>query len=226
MVNFLRKQFALSEQGAKDLVKAILACTLTDISLMLPVGVLYMLLKNLVSPLLGGEAMVPSMWIYVGVSVLILAIIFGLEYMQYNRTFLASYQESANKRISIAEQLRKIPLSFFGNRDLSDLTTTIMADCAGLEQAFSHYIPEMIAAVISVVFISIGLFIMDWRMALALLWVVPVAFFITSGGKVHQDKINFMNKQSQLDRADGIQECIETVREIKAKNRPKNTCPN
>ncbi len=218
MVNFLRKQFALSKQGAKDLIKAILACTITDISLMFPVGILYMLLKNFISPLLGDETITPSFWLYVGISVLILGVIFVLQYIQYNRTFLASYKESANKRISIAEQLRKIPLSFFGNRDLSDLTTTIMTDCAGLETAFSHYIPELIASVISVLFIGIGLFIMEWRMALALLWVVPVAFLITAGGKVHQDKINLMNKQAQLERADGIQECIETVKEIKANN--------
>lgn len=218
MVNFFRKRFALSEQGAKDLIKATIACTLTDISLMFPVGVLYMVLKDFVSPLIGGETIVPSIWAYVRVSLLILIIIFILEYNQYNRTYLASYQESANKRISLAEKLRKIPLSFFGKRDLSDLTTTIMADCAGLETAFSHYIPEFIAAVISVALISIGLFITDWRMALALLWVVPIAFIITAGGKAHQDKINLMNKQSQLDRADGIQECIETAREIKANN--------
>ncbi len=93
-----------------------------------------------------------------------------------------------------------------------------MTDCAGLETAFSHYIPEFIASVISVLFIGISLFIMEWRMALALLWVVPVAFLITAGGKVHQDKINLMNKQAQLERADGIQECIETVKEIKANN--------
>ncbi len=218
MVNYLKKQFALSEQGSKDLLKAILACTLTDISLMFPVGVLYMLLKNFASPLLGGKFIEPNIWLYIGVSVLLLAILFVLEYIQYNRTFLASYQESADKRISLAEQLRKIPLSFFGKRDLSDLTTTIMADCAGLEQAFSHYIPEFIAAVISIVFVSIGIFVVDWRMALALLWVVPVAFVITIGGKSHQDKINTINKQSQLNRADAIQECIETVREIKSNN--------
>ncbi|MBN7773956.1 ABC transporter ATP-binding protein [Clostridium aminobutyricum] len=222
MLNFLRKQFALSEQGAKDLLKAIGACTLTNISLMLPVGILYVLLKGFVAPLFGEEAPEPKLWAYIGVSVAILVIIFVLQYIQYNCTYLASYQESANKRISIAEQLRKIPLSFFGKRDLSDLTTTIMADCAGLEQSFSHYIPELIGAVISVLLVSIGLIVMDWRMALALLWVVPVAFLITVGGKAHQDKINLMNKSSQLDRADVIQECIENVREIKANNQVDN----
>ncbi|MHB8065290.1 MAG: ABC transporter ATP-binding protein [Ruminiclostridium sp.] len=218
MVNYFKKIFALSEQGSKDLIKAIIACTLTDITLMLPVVLLYMLLKDFVSPILGGEKVSSNIGVYLGFSVLILAVLLILHLIQYNATFLASYTESAAKRISLAEKLRKIPLSFFGKRDLSDLTTTIMADCAGLETAFSHYIPELIASIISVVLVSIGLFIMDWRMALALLWVVPVAFAITAGGKAQQNKINNLNKQAQLDRANSIQECIETVREIKANN--------
>ena len=218
MVKYFQREFALSEQGAGDLCKAILGCTLTNISLMFPVGVMYMLLKDLLSPIVNGEPLSVNLWTYLRISLLILIAIFVFEYNQYNRTFLASYQESANKRISLAERLRKLPLSFFGKKDLSDLTTTIMADCTGLEQALSHYIPEMIASVISVMLVSIGLFVADWRMAIALLWVVPVAFIITVGGKAHQDKINGMNKQSQLNRADAIQECIETAREIKANN--------
>lgn len=218
MVNFMRKQFALSEQGAKDLLKAIFACTITDISYMLPVGVLYMLLKTLAQPLLGGEFIAPKLGDYIAVSTGILVIIFVLNYYQYNKCYVAAYQESAEKRISLAEKLRQIPLSFFGQRDLSDLTTTIMGDCAGLETAFSHFIPEFIGSVISVIFVSIGLFSMDWRMAAALLWVVPIAFLITAGGKAHQDKVNATNIKVQLNRADSIQECIETAREIKASN--------
>ncbi|MGH4121909.1 MAG: ABC transporter ATP-binding protein [Clostridium sp.] len=218
MVRYLKKLFALSEQGARDLVKAIISCTITDISLMMPVGLLYLLISELVGPIMGSKKVEPNLWFYIGASVMILLVIGIFHYIQYNATFLASYKESANKRILLAEKLRKIPLSFFGKRDLSDLTTSIMADCAGLETAFSHYIPELIGSILSIIICSIGLFIMDWRMAIALLWVVPVAFFITAGGKKQQTKVNLINKQAQLDRADVIQECIETVREIKANN--------
>ncbi|MCB2362367.1 ABC transporter ATP-binding protein [Clostridium estertheticum] len=218
MVRYLKKLFALSEQGARDLVKAIISCTITDISLMMPVGLLYLLISELVGPVMGSKKVEPNLWFYIGASVMILLVIGIFHYIQYNATFLASYKESANKRILLAEKLRKIPLSFFGKRDLSDLTTTIMVDCAGLETAFSHYIPELIGSVLSIIICSIGLFIMDWRMSIALLWVVPVAFFITAGGKKQQTKVNLINKQAQLDRADVIQECIETVREIKANN--------
>lgn len=218
MVKYIRKRMALSEQGAKDLIKASFACTITDIALMLPVGALYMLLTTLSQPLLGGEAVAPKLSVYIGISAIILILLFILNYYQYNKCYLASYQESAAMRISLAEKLRQIPLSFFGQRDLSDLTTTIMGDCAGLETAFSHFIPEFIGSVISLSLVGIGLFFMDWRMAAALLWVVPIAFLITIGGKAHQDRVNSKNIGAQLSRADAIQECIETAREIKASN--------
>lgn len=222
MVRYFKKLFALSEQGAKDLVKAIISCMVTDISLMMPVGLIFLLLSEFVVPFMGGEQVESNLWFYLELCVLVLVMIGIFHYIQYNATFLASYKESANKRILLAEKLRKIPLSFFGKRDLSDLTTTIMADCAGLETAFSHYIPELIGSVLSILICSIGLFCMDWRMSIALLWVVPVAFIITAGGKKQQKKVNRINKQSQIERADVIQECIETVREIKANNQTEN----
>ena len=218
MTNYFKRIFALSDKGAKDLFKASICCTLTNISLMLPVTIMYFLLQDLLLPLTYGSGKLPGVTSYLVVSVVVLVIIFILNYIQYNATFLASYRESANKRISLAEHLRKIPLSFFGNRDLADLTTTIMGDCAGLETAFSHYIPELFGSIASVILIGIGLFIMDWRLSIALLWVIPVAFLITAGGKKQQDKVNILNKMVSLKCSDGIQECIETVKEIKSNN--------
>lgn len=218
MTGYLRKRFALSKKGAKDLAKAMLACTLTDLGFMLPVGLLYLVLKALAAPYTGeGEKILP-VYIYIGISVLLLAVIWIFQRLQYNATFLASYEESANQRLAIAEKLRKIPLSFFGKKDLSDLTTTIMSDCAGLETAFSHFIPELFGAVISVLIVGTGLLVFDWRLALSLLWVVPAAFAITAAGKKQQAKVNRLHESSKLKRADSIQECIETVREIKANN--------
>ncbi|GAA0076116.1 ABC transporter ATP-binding protein [Clostridium sp. CTA-5] len=219
MVNYLRYKFALSEQGAKDLIKASIACTLTNISLMFPIGIIYILLKEMIDPILNGGNPLFNLGKYIALSIVALILIFVFQYFQYNKTFFASYTESANKRISLAEQLRKLPLSFFGKKDLSDLTTTIMGDCAGLETAFSHYIPELIGAVLSVIIASIGLFVMDYKLSIALLWVIPVAFIIVAIGKRQQDKVNNINKQIKLDYNDNIQECIETIRELKANNK-------
>ena len=157
MSKYLQKKFALSEQGGKDLTKAIVCCALTNISLMFPMGILFLFMERLTGPLIG--LVPPELGIggYVGISVVLLAVIGFFEYLQYNATFLSSYQESADMRIRLAERLRMLPLSFFGKRDLADLTTTIMADCAFVEKAFSHFIPELIGALISTVLIGIGL---------------------------------------------------------------------
>ena len=133
MTTYLKNKFALSDKGAKDLVKAIWSCTFLYISFMLPVGLLYLVLRALIAPYVGITAKLQPLIVYVAISVVLIGIIGIFQYIEYNATFLASYEESANKRISIAERLRQIPLSFFDKKDLSDLTTTIMSDCEGLE---------------------------------------------------------------------------------------------
>lgn len=218
MVRYFKNKYGLSDKGAKDLLKAIISCTLTDLSFMAPVGLLYIVIKGLVGKYLGGDGTVYNVGIYIAVSIVILGIIFVLQKFQYNATFLASYEESANKRIGIAEKMRKLPLSYFSKKDLADLTTTIMGDCSALETAFSHYIPQLYGSVISVIFVGIGLLTFDWKLACALLWVVPVAFIITIAGKNQQNKVNNKNNDLKLDCADNIQECIENIREIKANN--------
>lgn len=226
MTAYLKNKFALSDKGAKDLVKAIWSCTFLYISFMLPVGLLYLVLRALIAPYVGITAKLQPLIVYVAISVVLIGIIGIFQYIEYNATFLASYEESANKRISIAERLREIPLSFFAKKDLSDLTTTIMSDCAGLEKAFSHFIPELLGAVISILLVGVGLLIFDYRMAIALLWVIPVAFLICIGGKNKQTKQNIIHQRAKLKRADAIQECIETVREIKANNQSEKYLAN
>mgnify|MGYP001533262576 CR=1 FL=1 len=122
MSRYLQKKFALGRQGGKNLTRAIFACALTNIGLMLPVGLLFLFTQRLFGPLVGHGTPQMGLGGYVGTSVLILAVIFGLEYIQYVATFISSYAESADMRIRIAERLRKLPLSFFGKRDLADLT--------------------------------------------------------------------------------------------------------
>lgn len=226
MTAYLKNKFALSDKGAKNLVKAIWSCTFLYISFMLPVGLLYLVLRALIAPYVGITAKLQPLIVYVAISVVLIGIIGIFQYIEYNATFLASYEESANKRISIAERLREIPLSFFAKKDLSDLTTTIMSDCAGLEKAFSHFIPELLGAVISILLVGVGLLIFDYRMAIALLWVIPVAFLICIGGKNKQTKQNIIHQRAKLKRADAIQECIETVREIKANNQSEKYLAN
>lgn len=222
MTGFLQRTFALSERGAKDMFKAVIACALTDLSLMIPIGVLVMVLRDIIIPLAEGSRIAPSMTRYIIIGVLALIMLFALEYHQYNATFLASYTESANQRISISEKLRKLPMSFFGERDLADLTTTIMSDTAMMEQAFSHFVPEFIGAVIALIPVVIGLFVIDARMAAALIWVIPAAFILCFATKKLQDISGSRNKEKKLICSDAIQECIENIKDIKAANRQKD----
>ena len=174
MIQRLQKRYALSEQGAKDLVKGCLACVLQNLSFMFPVSLLYFLVSDLLN---GGIASGKSVFYIIGCAVCIGLILFTT-YLQYNATYFATYTESGVRRITLAERLRIIPLSFFGKKDLADLTSTIMADCTFLEQSFSHFIPELAGSVISTILVAVSLFVFDWRMALAALWVMPVAFAI------------------------------------------------
>lgn len=214
MIQKLQKKFALSEQGAKDLVKGVLSCALQNISFMFPVGILYCL----VSDLLQGIRPIERFGFYVAGCVISLLLIFGTTYIQYNATYLATYVESGVRRIALAEKLRKIPLSFFGKKDLADLTSTIMADCTFLETAFSHFIPELFGSVISTILIGISLFVVDWRMAFASLWVVPAAFLIIIFSAKRQEYINEKTMSVKMTCADGIQEYIETIQDLKANN--------
>ena len=200
------------------MTKAIFSCALTNIGLMFPMGILLVFLERLLGPLVGIEAPVMGMAGYMGISVLLLAVIFAVERLQYNTTFLASYKESAQMRIRLAERLRTLPLSFFGKRDLADLTTTIMADCAFVEKAFSHFIPELIGALISTMLIGIGLLAADWRMGLAVLWVAPVSFLLAAGTRPMVDRMERRQKGRKIAASDGIQECIENIQDIKANN--------
>ena len=213
MIKQLQKKYALSQQGAKDLIKGCIACVFQNISFMFPVGLLYSLVSDLMNGNIGGKA-----GLYAAGCVLCIGLILLTTWFQYNATYFATYVESGVRRITLAEQLRKIPLSFFGKKDLADLTSTIMADCTFLEQSFSHFIPELAGSIISTLLIAIGLFSFDWRMALAALWVLPVSFAIVGFSAKVQERLNQKAMAAKMACADGIQECIETVQDLKANN--------
>ena len=213
MIEKLMHKYALSKQGAVDMIKAIISATISNIILMVPVALLYYLVRDYMAGNLGDKVL-----FYVA-GCLITFVLIGIStYIQYNATFLSTYVESGVRRVTLAEKLRKIPLSFFGKKDLSDLTSTIMNDCAQMETASSHFIPELFGACISTALIAIGLFFFDWRMAIAALWVLPVSFLIVGcSGKV-QKSLNKKQMVLKMACADGIQECLENVRDLQAYN--------
>ena len=219
MTRKLQHVFALSEQGAKDLVKAVIWCFVCNVSLMVPIGVVMAVMMHLLDVMEHGGDPMDGFWIYTGSAAAVLVLLFVLHYFQYASLYLATYKESESRRISLAETLRRLPLSFFGNRDLSDLTSTMISDCSSLDQMFSHYIPQLFASIFSTVVIGICMFVWDWRMAVAVLWVLPVAVLLTAGSKKLQDLFGTKNILAKRVVTDYIQEGLETVRDLKACSR-------
>ena len=214
MIEKLQKRFALSRQGAIDMIKGCLACVLQNISFMIPVGLLY----QLVLDAMNGELRGSRIPFYVIGILACLVFIFGATWVQYNATFLATYVESGVRRISLAEQVRKIPLSFFGKKDLADLTNSIMSDCATLETAFSHFVPGLAGSIISTALIGICLFAINVRMAVAAVWVLPVAFAITFCSARVQEQFSRRSVAANVDLEAGIQECLESLQDLKSVN--------
>ena len=214
MIKALQRRFALSRQGAVDLIKGCIACVIQDISFMLPVGLLYTFVMDIMNGGVNGSRIA----LYAAGVLVCLCFIFVVTYFQYNATYLATYVESGVRRISLAEQLRKISLSFFGKKDLADLTNSIMGDCATLETAFSHYVPALAGSLISTTLIAVCLFVYDWRMALAAVWVLPVAFTITFFSSRIQEYFNRKSVAANVALESGVQECIESLQDLKANN--------
>ena len=213
MKRYLMKRFALTEKGAADMLKAIMAVTAANIALMTPVWLLFAFTGDY----LAGTA--ARRWVYYLLfAAACLVLIFLPNVWQYNATFFATYVESGKRRVSLAEKLRKLPLSFFGKKDLADLTNTIMADAETLEHASSHQIPQFYGSLISTVLICVGLFFYKWEMALAAVWPIPIAIFIVAASKKVQQHFIRRQSESKVSLNDAVQEFIETSRDLKSCN--------
>ena len=210
--------FALSNQGEKDLKKGILASAAANISLLFPAGLLLLSIRDLMMYIEKNGAYNINILAYAGYSVVFSAIILITHRIQYDSTYFSAYSESADRRVALAEKLRKLPLSFFGKKDLSELTITIMGDCTDLEHTFSHSVPQLFGSLISVTLVGIGLFIVNWKMALSAVFVFPIAIIITVGSKFLQDKMVKKKIDAKLAASDKVQEYLENIREIKSYN--------
>ena len=213
MIEKIQHATASSPEGAKGLVKGVLACAFQNMAFMLPTCLLYFWVKDLLNGTTSGKAV-----FYLLGCIVCFGLILLTTWFQYNGTYFTTYKESGIRRLALAERLRKLPLSFFGKRDLADLTSTIMSDCEVLEKTCSHFIPGLFGSLISTVIIALSLFAFDWRMALAALWVIPVSIAIVLGSYRVQDRIQARTMAVKMDCADRIQEYIETLRDLKASN--------
>ena len=214
MKTYFKNKFALSDQGAKEMLLGILSVVAQNLALMFPVTLLYLFTGDYID----GVNLQSKAGLYIGGIAVCLALIVITSIWQYNTAYKATYKESAARRISLAEKLRKLPLSFFAKRDLADLTSTIMSDSEVLEHAGSHMIPQYYGSIVSTLIISIGLFFFQWKMALAAVWPIPVALIIVLTSKSVQNHFSHKQRAVQIDLNEGVQEFIETSRDLKSNN--------
>ena len=213
----LQKALFLSDKGYADLKKAIFACTLTNLAMLLPFCVTVMIFSEILTPFVsGGEIQWNNIWLLWGAGIISAILVFLAAKNDYRKTYIASYKESNTTRLRIAEHLRKLPMSFFNTKDLSELTTNMMADCSSMESLLSSTIPPLIANGITVTLTCILLAFFDWRLALCVFCTVPIAFLIIWLSRKHQQKLFEKQVDAKLEASDQVQEYLEGMKIIKS----------
>ena len=209
------RRFALSEDGYRYLCRSSLACILKDLALMFPVMVLFMF----VCDVMGGPGNPYDLdlgaWAYIAMIVVSAALIAVTYVFEYNETYFNTYKESSAKRIALAEKLRRLPMSYFGRKDPTDLTVRIMGDCTMQEQSMSHWFPELIGSMICISMLGIMILVFDPIMGAASLWPIPVSFAIVILSKRFQDRYNRYKFDRTLEATEGVQEFLETSRDLR-----------
>ena len=212
----LQKALFLSDKGYKDLKKAVFACTLTNLAMLLPFCVTVMIFSEILTPVAnGGTVQWNHIWMLWGAGILSAILVFLAAKNDYRKTYIASYQESNATRLCIADHLRKLPMSFFNTKDLSELTTNMMADCSSMESLLSSTIPPLIANGITVTITCILLAFFDWRLALCVFCTVPIAFLIIWLSRKRQIRLFEKQVDAKLKASDQVQEYLEGMKIIK-----------
>jgi len=213
----LKKLLRLSDKGTKDLRTAIFVCVLSNITLFLPYMIIMQVMQTVILPLTNGMPLdTGKLWMLFGFGIVAAVVYWFVYALEYDKTYTNAYQECTNIRVEVAEHMRKLPLSFFNRKDLSELTTNIMGDCASVEHMISHSVPQIAANAISITIVGIMLAIYDWRMTLALLVVLPVSMGIIYLSRKLQQKFGERHVKAKLEVSKQIQEYLDGIKVVKA----------
>ncbi len=220
MLKYFQKKYAMSEKGATDLLDSIIWTIVMNISFMIPVVLGFKFLDEHMGFLLySSSSRTSSILYYVIMSTAFVLVMIVIAYFQYGSAFTKIYEESANQRIGLAETLRKLPLAFFGKKDIADLSSTIMEDATQIEQLFSHTVPQLYAAAVTTVIMGVMMFFYNWQLSFAVFWVVPVAIFVFYLSSKFQNRTHVELYRAKRGISDEIQEGLDSAHEIKAYNR-------
>lgn len=216
--SYLQDAFMLTDKGYSDLKKGIAACTLTNFSMMLPFMVSIQLILEVIKPLYGEEISYQRMWFLFGLGIVCAVIVFLCSKLDYTKTYVASYNESENTRTNLAEHIRKLPMSVFNSKDLSEITTNLMGDVSTSEHVMSHVVPQLFSNMISISIICIMMAFFDWRMALAMFISVPLALLVILLSRGIYGKLSQKHNVAKLAASEQVQEYIEGIKVIRACN--------
>ena len=215
-----QRKYALTDKGVKNAKTATFWTVVVNLIVMGGMGILYMLMKSYMDTLTNGAALPGAgVFLLLVLAFVVLSLITHLQ--QYRATYGLVYGEVRDVRISLAEHMRKLPLGYFGKRDLADLTETILGDVNRLEHVWSHCLGYLYGSYISTAIVAVMIFIYDWRLAIACLWGVPVAFILLFGSRKINKRQSEITKEAGIQVSDGIQETLENIREIRATNQEK-----
>ena len=212
-----QRKYALTDQGVQNTKKGAFWTVIVNLVVMGGCSILYLVMSGFMGALTG-ENSLSGAGMVLGVLALFVLLSFVTHLQQYRATYGLVYNEVKTTRLSLAEQLRKLPLGYFGKRDLADLTETIMGDVNRMEHVWSHILGYLYGAYLSTAIIAVCLFVYDWRLTIACLWGVPVAFGFLFGSRRMAARNAERTKKAAVRVSDGIQEALENVREIRATN--------
>ena len=217
MRKVIEERFALTRKGATDFLRGVAFTSLLNIALMLTAVYMFTFLDEYLPRAFDPDSPITrGLGYYIALALGSMGVIFVIAVFQYRSSYTTVYEESAHRRVSLAEKLRRLPLAFFGEKNLSDLTSTIMDDSTELEHTFSHAVPQLFASIISIVLIAIGLFVFNWQLSLAVFWVVPIAGTVVLLSKRVQQKESYSGYAAKREVTESIQEGLETIQEIKS----------
>ena len=197
-MKMLKQLLLLNGKGQKDLRGAVMACFFTSLSLMIPFTITVQVFMELLKPLAGNEISWNRLWILFGIGLLAFVLIFILSKRDYKKTYVSSYGQSEATRLRVAEQMRKLPMSFFNSRDLTELSANIMADCTNIEQSMSNIVPQLIANILTSILVCGLLAIIDWRMALAIFVMLPIAALVLFFSRKLQERLFSYHVEAKL----------------------------